>query len=31
VEALRDIVDVLAHADLEDKPDVYAELGGALG
>jgi hypothetical protein len=27
VEALRDIVDALAHADLEDKADLYAELG----
>ena len=30
VEALRDIVDVLAHADPEDKADLYAELGVSL-
>ena len=30
VEALRDIVDVLAEADPEDKADLYAELGVSL-
>jgi site-specific DNA recombinase len=30
VEALRDIVDVLADADPEDKADAYAELGVSL-
>jgi hypothetical protein len=30
VEALHDIVDVLADADPEDKAEVYAELGISL-